>query len=182
LQLPPTALDLVTSRTVTRYTNRGLEQALRIVTWSADERVLGIIFGGFWLASRATNDAELRRDADHLGLCILLTGVLPHIVKRLVDRERPNRRFPLRRRIKGIPLSGSAYDSFPSGHTMHLGALASGLSRMVPVGSVAIWSTCIAVAASRVLLLAHWLTDAVIGFAGGVLVERLLRRGCKRAP
>jgi membrane-associated phospholipid phosphatase len=180
LQLPPSGLDLVTARAVNRFATPNVEKALQVVTWAADERVLGVIFGGLWLASRDSADADWRRGADHLALCVLVASVLPHIVKRVVDRERPNRRFPLRRRADGIPLSGRAYDSFPSGHTMHLGALAAGLSQTLPAASAAIWTTCIAIAATRVLLLAHWLTDAVIGFAGGILIERMLRRKDER--
>jgi membrane-associated phospholipid phosphatase len=174
-------LDLATSRAVARHTNRKLEEALRLITWSADERVLGIILGGLWLASRGSDDVDWRRDLDHLALCVVVTGMLPHIFKRVIDRERPNRRFPLRRHFEGVPKAGRAYDSFPSGHTMHLGALAPAISRMAPQASTAVWAVSIGVASSRVFLLAHWLTDAVIGFVGGVVIERLLRRGRKGA-
>ena len=43
-----------------------MERPARVLTWAADEHVLGVIAGGLWLAARAGNERE-RRQTDHLG-------------------------------------------------------------------------------------------------------------------
>jgi undecaprenyl-diphosphatase len=95
-------------------------------------------------------------------------------MKRLIAQERPDRCMVHGRR-RGIPRSGKAYDAFPSGHAMHMGALASAAgfasARAVPFA----WTIASIVAATRIILLAHWATDVLAGLALGACVERLLR-------
>ena len=38
---------------VARYTSPAVERPARVLTWAADEHVLGVIAGGLWLAARA---------------------------------------------------------------------------------------------------------------------------------
>ena len=78
-------------------------------------------------------------------------------------------------RRHGIPRSGKAYDAFPSGHAMHVGAIASALSWVSPKSAPLAWSLGGLVAATRIVLLAHWMTDVLAGLAMGVVVERCLR-------
>jgi hypothetical protein len=94
-----------------------------VLTWAADEHVLGVIAGGLWLAARAGNDRE-RRQTDHLALSIVVTAILPHLLKRLIDQKRPDRCMVHGPR-RGIPRSGKPYDAFPSGH-VRLDGKASG--------------------------------------------------------
>ena len=49
-----TALDRWVAKTVARYTSPAVERPARVLTWAADEHVLGVIAGGLWLAARAT--------------------------------------------------------------------------------------------------------------------------------
>jgi hypothetical protein len=51
--------------------------------------------------------------------------------------------------------SGKAYDAFPSGHAMHVGALASAVSWVSPKSAPLAWSLGGLVAATRIVLLAH---------------------------
>jgi hypothetical protein len=85
-----TALDRWVAKTVARYTSPAVERPARVLTWAADEHVLGVIAGGLWLAARAGNDRE-RRQTDHLALSIVVTAILPHLLKRLIDQKRPDR-------------------------------------------------------------------------------------------
>jgi membrane-associated phospholipid phosphatase len=78
-------------------------------------------------------------------------------------------------RRHGIPRSGKAYDAFPSGHAMHVGAIASAVSWISPKSAPLAWSLGGLVAATRIVLLAHWMTDVLAGLAMGVVVERCLR-------
>ena len=118
-----TALDRWVAKTVARYTSPAVERPARVLTWAADEHVLGVIAGGLWLAARAGNDRE-RRQTDHLALSMVVTAILPHLLKRLIDQKRPDRCMVHRPR-RGIPRSDKPYDAFPSGHAMHVGAVAS---------------------------------------------------------
>jgi hypothetical protein len=80
-----TALDRRVAKTVARYTTPALERPARVLTWAADEHVLGVIAGGLWLAARAGNERE-RRHANHMALSIVVTAILPHVLKRLIDQ------------------------------------------------------------------------------------------------
>jgi hypothetical protein len=83
---------------------------------------------------------------------LLIAGVVPHLCKYLVCRERPNRALA-RRFDTRVARLGDTWDSFPSGHAVHLSAIAGSARRLVPRRW---WPTLIgALAASRVVLLAH---------------------------
>jgi membrane-associated phospholipid phosphatase len=167
-----TAVDRWVAKKVSRYTISAVEWPARVVTWAADEHVLGVIAGGLWLASRAGNQSE-RRQTDHLVLSVVVTAILPHLLKRL-DQERPDRCLVHGPR-RGIPRSGKPYDAFPSGHAMHVGAVASVIAWAYPKSAPVAWGLGGLIAATRVIILAHWTTDVLAGLAMGGLVERCLR-------
>ena len=50
--------------------------------------------------------------------------LLSHGLKLLFDQTRPDRRTVIGH-VHGIPFSGKRKDAFPSGHALHMGALAS---------------------------------------------------------
>ena len=100
-----TAVDRWVAKTVARYTSPAVERPARVLTWAADEHVLGVIAGGLWLAARAGNERE-RRQTDHLVLSVVVTAILPHLLKRLIDQKRPDRCMVHGSR-RGIPRSGS---------------------------------------------------------------------------
>ena len=173
-----TALDRWVAKTVARYTSPAVERPARVLTWAADEHVLGVIAGGLWLAARAGNDRE-RRQTDHLALSIVVTAILPHLLKRLIDQKRPDRCMVHGPR-RGIPRSGKPYDAFPSGHAMHVGAVASAVSWAYPKSAPVAWAIGGVIAATRIVILAHWTTDVLAGLAIGALVERCVRPRSER--
>jgi undecaprenyl-diphosphatase len=64
---------------------------------------------------------------------------------------------------------------FPSGHAMHLGTLAAVLTRTEPAPAAAVgWVAALALASTRLLLLAHYLTDVLTGLALGTAIEWLI--------
>jgi undecaprenyl-diphosphatase len=148
-----TKLDRRIAKAVARNTSPAVERPARLLTWAADEHVLYVIAGGLWLAARAGDERE-RRQTDHLALSVVATAILPHLLKRLIDQERPDRSMVHGRR-HGIPRSGKAYDAFPSGHAMHVGAVASAVSWAYPRSAPIAWG--------------------IAGLAMGALVERCLR-------
>ena len=168
-----TELDWRIARAIARNATPAVERPARLLTWAADDHVLLVISAGLWLASRAGDERE-RKQADHLVLSTVATAILPHLLKRMFAQERPDRRVVHGRR-HGIPRSGKAYDAFPSGHAMHVGAVASAISWAFPKSAPLAWGVGGLVAATRIVLLAHWTTDVLAGLAMGAFVERCLR-------
>jgi len=150
------------------------------LTWAADEHVLLAIAAGLWLTSRE-GSLRRRRQTDHLLLSVAATAILPHLLKRLFDQKRPDRQM-IHGRRHGIPRSGKPYDAFPSGHAMHVGAIASAVSCVSPRLAPLAWGLGGLVAATRIVLLAHWTTDVLAGLTMGALVERCLRPLSKPGP
>ena len=177
ITLPPTRWDLVLSRACARAATPKLERTLRVVTWLADEKIVLGTTLLFWTYARLSRpDTEMARRADHMLCCVALAGLLPHLFKRLVDRKRPDR-VVVHGRRHGIPRSGNAWDSFPSGHALHLGAIAGSVARFCPNRFRRfVWPSITALAATRILLLAHYLSDVVAGLALGVALDWVVGR------
>jgi membrane-associated phospholipid phosphatase len=179
--LPPTPADLWLARRAARAASPSLERAAQVVTLAADENLLLGVVGLMWIGVRLlTQDAGTRERADHLALVTAASAALPHLLKQLVDQERPDRRVVGEPR-HGVPRSGKPRNAFPSGHAVHLGAIAAALTRWVsaPWG-LAVWAVALGLSATRLVLLAHWLTDVAAGLAIGVGLEAALHR--LRAP
>jgi membrane-associated phospholipid phosphatase len=174
-----TQLDRRVAKAVARNASPAVERPARLLTWAADEHVLYLIAASLWLAARGGDERE-RRETDHLALSIAVTAILPHLLKRLIDQERPDRSM-IHGRRNGIPRSGKPYDAFPSGHAMHVGAVASAVSWAYPRSATIAWGLGGLIAATRIVLLAHWTTDVLAGLAMGALVERCLRPLAGRA-
>jgi membrane-associated phospholipid phosphatase len=149
----------------------------QVVTWAADEKLLLGIVGLTWLSVRLLTDgAGTRERANHLMLTTAASAALPHLLKHLVDQERPDRSVVGEPR-RGVPRSGKPRNAFPSGHAVHLGAIAAALTRWVPPRwRPAVWAVAVGLSATRLVLLAHWLTNVVAGLAIGGGLEAALHR------
>jgi undecaprenyl-diphosphatase len=169
----PTGQDVAVARAIARHTAPVPEAMARAVTWGADEHLLLALAAAGWLASRGRNEA-MRRAGNHALLVTVAATLLPHGLKVLFNQVRPDRRTVLGH-LHGVSLSGKREDAFPSGHAVHMGALASAAG-MLPAGSRAtVRALAIGVSLTRVAVLAHWMSDVAVGFALGVGLERLLR-------
>jgi undecaprenyl-diphosphatase len=169
----PTRLDQLTADFVAGHTNSTIERAAGALTWAADEHVLSVLALGWWIHCR-NKDAVTRRRSDHILLTTVAAAILPHIIKKLVNQERPDR-LTVYGHLHGVPFSGNKYDAFPSGHALHAGALASAATILPPPERNSVWAAVSLLVATRVVLLAHWLSDVAAGFAMGVVLERLMR-------
>jgi membrane-associated phospholipid phosphatase len=149
------------------------EQVGELVTWAADEHVLIAASVAWWLWTRKRPAAQ-QRAGDHVLVTTIAAAVMPHILKRLFNQIRPDRKT-VQCHLHGVPLSGNAHDAFPSGHAMHIGALASAASQLPPAQRNSAWGAGAALASTRILLLAHWTSDVLVGLALGALLERGLR-------
>jgi membrane-associated phospholipid phosphatase len=172
-RIPPTRGDVAIANAVAKYTSPRTEQAAGLLTWGADEHVLLAAAAAWWLYCRQ-GSARQRRNSDHLLLTTLTTSLIPHLLKSIFDQQRPDR-LTVRGHLHGVPISGKARDAFPSGHAMHVGALASAAAVLPPGKRNIVWALGAGLAVSRVVLLAHWASDVVAGLALGAATERLLR-------
>ena len=168
----PTEMDKAIANAIASRTTPALEQTANLLTWGADEKVVIALAISGWLYAKRR--PALRPVTNHLLVVSVLAAVLPHLLKRKVDQTRPDR-LTVKGHRRGIPVSGRARDSFPSGHALHMGALASAADLLPSRPRTVLRGLTIALSATRVLLLAHWASDVVIGFAAGALMERLLR-------
>ena len=143
------------------------------LSWGADEHLLLGCAAAAWIALTISR-SPLRPASSHLLLIAAASAALPHGLKLVFDQVRPDRKT-LGGHLHGIPLSGNSLDAFPSGHAVHVGALASAASVLPPRYRLPIWGVAVGLSATRVAILAHWLSDVVVGFTIGVVVERAAR-------
>jgi membrane-associated phospholipid phosphatase len=169
----PTKADIALARAISRDTGPAPEEVARALTWGADEKVLLVLAAVGWLGSRGCGE-PLRRAGNHALLVTVAASLLPHGMKLLFDQTRPDRRTVLGH-VRGISFSGKREDAFPSGHALHMGALASAAGTLPAGPRRAIRALAVGLSLTRVVVLAHWASDVVAGFALGAVLERLLR-------
>jgi undecaprenyl-diphosphatase len=166
-------VDIEIARAIARNTSPLPERISHALTWGADEHVLTGLAVGWWFWCRTKPSAQ-RRASDHVLLTTLASVLLPHLLKTKFDQVRPDR-CTVRGHLHGVPLSGNALD-VPSGHAVHVGALASAATVLPPAKRNLVWAIGAVLVSTRVLLLAHWASDVIAGLAMGATVERLMRR------
>jgi membrane-associated phospholipid phosphatase len=171
--LPPGTADRHIAGLATRYTSPAVQKCARAVTWGGDEHVLCTMAVGLWILSRP-RDRQQRIFADHLLATVVASSALPHLIKKAVDQKRPDRCMVDADR-RGVQKSGKPHDAFPSGHAVHLGAVASALGWINPDKRVLFCAVAGAIAATRVAVLAHWASDVAAGLILGAAAEKGLR-------
>ena len=169
----PTKADGAIARTIARDTAPAPEEIARALTWGADEKVLLFLAVAGWLASRSRGES-LERAGNHALLVAAAASLLPHGMKILFDQTRPDRET-VRGHLNGISFSGKREDAFPSGHALHMGALASAAGTLPSGPRRTIRALALGLSLTRVVVLAHWASDVVAGFAFGAILERALR-------
>jgi membrane-associated phospholipid phosphatase len=170
----PTAIDLKIADAIAAHTEPPAEDLAEGLTWGADEHVLIGLTAAWWLYARHQT-RDQRNAADHVLLATLVASALPHVLKTVFDQQRPDR-LTVRGHWRGVPFSGNRFDAFPSGHAVHVGALASAASVLSRRRRHTVWAIGAGLVATRIVLLAHWTSDVIAGLAIGAVTERLLRR------
>jgi membrane-associated phospholipid phosphatase len=173
IRVKPTGPDIAIARTIARRTAPAPESVARALTWGADEKVLLVIAAAGWLATRGRGEA-LRRAGNHAMLVMVAASLLPHGLKRVFNQTRPDR-WTVQGHLHGISFSGKRDDAFPSGHALHMGAIASAAGTLPTASRLAIRTLALGLSLTRIFVLAHWAGDVVVGFALGVGLERSLR-------
>jgi membrane-associated phospholipid phosphatase len=169
----PTKADVTIARAIARATGPAPQEVARALTWGADEKVLLVLAAAGWLCSRGRGEA-LRRTGNHALLITVAASLLPHGMKILFNQTRPDRRTVIGH-VHGISFSGRREDAFPSGHALHMGALASAAGALPAGPRRTIRALAVGLSLTRIVVLAHWASDVVAGFALGTILERLLR-------
>ncbi|MDH2353443.1 phosphatase PAP2 family protein [Bradyrhizobium sp. SSUT18] len=173
VSVKPTRIDTAIANEIADRTNSGLEHTAQTLTWAADEHVLLALAAAAWLYTHIRKPQQ-RPIANHVLAVSVATAVLPHILKSVFDQIRPDR-LTLRGHRHGIPISGQARNAFPSGHAVHMGALASAAGLLPKTPRRLVRTVAVALSLTRIAVLAHWASDVVAGFALGAAVERLMR-------
>ena len=171
--IEPTRTDRRIARAVARNVNAPTEQLAQKLTWAADEKVLCALALGWWACCRGRT-ANDRRASNHILFVTVAASVLPHLMKLAFTQTRPDR-LTLRGHLRGVPFSGKGDHAFPSGHAIHVGALASAATELPAGPRRAIWAAGAGLLLTRIVLLAHWTSDVVAGLLLGVGLERVLR-------
>jgi undecaprenyl-diphosphatase len=172
-RIRPTRADIEIAEAIAEYTSPATEAAAGTLTWGADEHVLCALAAGWWLFCRNRSTQE-RVNSNHILLTTVAVSIVPHLLKAIFDQERPDR-LTVRGHLHGVPFSGKRQDAFPSGHAMHVGALASAATILPPARRNLVWSIGAGLVLTRIVLLAHWASDVAAGLALGGLTERMLR-------
>ncbi|WP_369725766.1 phosphatase PAP2 family protein [Bradyrhizobium sp. LLZ17] len=181
IEVKPTRVDTAVANQIAAHTNPGIEHAAETLTWGADEHVLLALVAAGWLSAHLLQPRRQRRIANHVLTVSVATALLPHVLKSVFDQTRPDR-LTVRGHQNGAPVSGRARDAFPSGHAVHMGAIASAAGLLPPTPRRLVRSVAVALSLTRIAVLAHWTSDVVAGFALGAAVERLLRPWTQARP
>jgi lipid A 4'-phosphatase len=120
------------------------------------------------------------RRALFLLLVLLSSGLIADIVKVIAGRARPKLLFA--DGVYGFTWGAAHADywSFPSGHASNIVALAVALFLLWPRGAPLYAAAALLVAASRVIIGAHYLSDVLAGAVIGASVAWLVWRGFAR--
>ncbi len=129
----------------------GVQHASEVLSFVGGPVGLPMVVASLWLA-----DAELGQSALNR---ILATGAVTYAVKVVVGRPRP---FTGERGLRGIEWLDE-FHSFPSGHASLAFAAAGAISEKRPEWSEEAYGMALVIAASRVLLDQHWLSDVIAG-------------------
>ena len=97
-----------------------------------------------------------------------LVAVTANILKHAIGRPRP--KFMDTGKFQFSPVSGSGWDSFPSGHAAASFAVATVLAVKFPRARWPILAVAVAIAASRIIRGSHFLTDVAGGAALGCVM------------
>lgn len=144
-------------------------QTFKIVTRLGESQ--WYLFGGLflWLFYRK-NDTRIAGGGLLLLSSVALSGIAANILKSFLGRARP--RLYIHEQIYGFDFFHIDYVwlSFPSGHSATALGAASALALIFPRFKLFFYAIGITVAASRIILTQHWLSDVIAGSVLGLVV------------
>jgi membrane-associated phospholipid phosphatase len=108
-------------------------------------------------------------------LSVSLTGIFIDLLKWIGGRYRPVELFNHGHYGFGYFRTGYEFTSFPSGHAQTAFALATALTLLFPRWGIPLFLLAGAVAVSRIVLTAHYLSDVIAGAGIGILLTILIK-------
>jgi len=141
---------------------------------------LGLFFALGLFFRFVNKNEELEKNSWFLFGCIFIPNLINFILKVSLSRARPELLFMENLygfywfKLKDL------YWSFPSGHAVTIVAFVSGLGVLVPKYFYLFLVMALLVAATRVMLYHHYLSDVLVGFYYSMLVVGLLAHFVKR--
>lgn len=150
--------------------------------------ISAVLAAGFHLARKRTADPARARHfaanawrAGFVFAAIAVPGLIGDILKPIFGRARPKLLFMDDASGFNWAGGGADYWSFPSGHTITIVGLAAALSLIYPRGWPLYALAAAAVAASRVIIDAHYLSDVLAGGFLAVAVVWAMAAACSHA-
>jgi membrane-associated phospholipid phosphatase len=177
INLSPTEFDKRVADACYHWADPKVEPIFQVVTWLADEKIM-VAGAGTCLARNACSilrrigKATRRSNAVFSSHCGCRASCF-----QIAFRPRTARPHSGARGAQGYPeVRQSIRFSFPSRHAVHVGALAGALTRMRPQSFWSIWTAAFILAGTRVVLLAHHVTDVVAGLLLGLAINSAVDR------
>jgi membrane-associated phospholipid phosphatase len=168
--LPPTTVAFF--RVVTKYGESGYLLALS----AALVLVLIGVLQRRWRRRIALAAALLCGRAAYFFVVIALSGIVAQLVKHLIGRARPSLMPQLGAFHFDLFSIRTSLASFPSGHATTVFAAATALALFVPVWALPLFAGATLIAASRIAIGAHYLSDVVAGSLLGIVCAILVAR------
>ena len=116
--------------------------------------------------------SRLRSSATLGALAFVVAGLLEYTLKHLVGRYRPDAAMPVLAAIG--PTFAADIDSFPSGHATSVFAVATALADGCPRLAWLFYAVAAAIAAGRIYLGRHYLSDVLGGAVIGIAVSAII--------
>jgi lipid A 4'-phosphatase len=160
--------------------NPVLQRVFRIITQFGEGGVYLVPLGLVIIASHYSGRARLAWRAGYVFAAVALPGIIADIAKPVFGRARPALLF--QDQIFGFTWHGAHASqwSFPSGHAVTITALATALYALYPPLWPAYLLVALLVAASRIIIDAHYLSDVIAGAYIGFAFAWALTIAAKR--
>jgi lipid A 4'-phosphatase len=158
--------------------NRSLRDVFQFITQFGLSKgyliIAAVLCLGLRLAAWRARDARLAAAlvqnayrALFLFLAVAVSGLVTDLIKIVVGRARPKLLFADGFHGFTWGATQSDYWSFPSGHATTVAALAVGLTLLWPRGAALYAALALLVAASRIIIGVHYVSDVLMGLAIG---------------